>query len=61
MEKKGFEARVKECRGDGRREWWPSYARIVALLIAFANNEYMFIHRWRLYVATATAAASRMC
>ena len=21
MEKKGFEARVKECRGDGRREW----------------------------------------
>jgi len=21
MEKKGFEARIKKCRGDGRREW----------------------------------------
>jgi len=21
MEKKGFEARMKKCRGDGRREW----------------------------------------
>jgi len=22
MEKKGFEARMKKYRGDGRREWW---------------------------------------
>jgi len=22
MEKKGFEARMNEFRGDGRREWW---------------------------------------
>jgi len=21
MEKKGFEAKMKKCRGDGRREW----------------------------------------
>ena len=31
MEKKGFEARMKECRGDGRREWWRDQEKVMNL------------------------------